>query len=81
MSSLADDITALTDLGISLERATELAVADRNKVSAPGNFHRIFSMYISLLLSSLLLLLSSSLLLLLFCIITNQNQLTIYYII
>ena len=26
------------DLGISLERATELAVADRNKVPAPGNY-------------------------------------------
>ena len=38
MTTLADDIKALMDLGISLERATELAVADRNKVPAPGNY-------------------------------------------
>ena len=37
MATLADDIKALMDLGISLERATELAVADRNKVPARGN--------------------------------------------
>ena len=37
MTTLADDIKALMDLGISLERATELAVVDRNKVPAPGN--------------------------------------------
>ena len=57
MTTLADDIKALMDLGISLERATELAVADRNKVPAPGNyvhpvyfiesnFHRIISIYL-----------------------------------
>jgi hypothetical protein len=33
-----DDIKALVDLGISLERATELAVADRNKEPTPGNY-------------------------------------------
>jgi len=53
MSSLADDIKALMDLGHSLESATELAVADRNRTptTQPGNYlilcylHRIF--YIS----------------------------------
>jgi hypothetical protein len=40
MSSLADDIKALMDLGHSLESATELAVADRNRTPAtqPGNY-------------------------------------------
>ena len=43
MTTLVDDIKALMDLGISLERATELAVADRNIVSAPGNYlHPVF---------------------------------------
>ena len=38
MTNLADDIKALMDLGISLERAIELAVADRNKVPDPVYF-------------------------------------------
>jgi len=39
MTTLADDIKALMDLGINLERATELAVADRNKVpTTQGNY-------------------------------------------
>ena len=51
MTTLADDIKALMDLGISLERATELAVADRNKVPAPGNLCILFFYLISVFLS------------------------------
>ena len=43
MTTLADDIKSLMDLGISLERATGLAVEDRNKLPAPGNyFHPVY---------------------------------------
>jgi len=42
MTTLAEDIKALMDLGHGLERATELAVADRKRTSqpppAPGNY-------------------------------------------
>ena len=49
MTTLVDDIKALMCLGFGLERATELAVADRNRPPAPalGNclfryFHRMY---------------------------------------
>jgi hypothetical protein len=42
MTTLAEDIKALVDLGHSLEIATQLAVADRNRTPAPGNFFKSF---------------------------------------
>ena len=42
MTTLADDISALMNLGFGLERAVELAVADRSRLApAPGNLYPI----------------------------------------